>query len=703
MTNLPTESAPPNEATGVSLNTVPWWETTIFTLCVGAFYISSSCPTIGFGDTAILVDAIQRSIVSSHVNNHALTVLVGMFLRYLPVGEIAFRATLVSVLFGTLTAMFLYIVARQLCRSFIAALFTSVTFVILHSQWWHSTMAENYAASGFFTAYALYLWNRFAATNQPSALYGLCFIAGLSVMNHIENAFLCLAVGVTGIHAAVARRGPPLRLLTGCAVFALLGLAPWIALIFYDATSTPTGLRGAVENAFVGRFGGYFFKSSIIQAVCDVAFVLWYQSPALVLPICCITGLIFSSERRDIRYFAILGVIITLFIVFAFYPTWDKYAFLLPAFVAAQFFVALGADVLVRSATTPLRRAAFATWATIAVFAPPAFYSMVTQLGANPESIWHSRFGNGYAYNLYELPEYVANPFKRRFTMVRDFANALFTALPPNSMYLDDDARTFYPIAEYFQRYYHLRPDVKMILMNSWGFDSWGITGGELGKTLERAYVTNQNFFLPSLAHPYGPFIQEAQKNVPLEFIEFPIGDGRWIYRLRTIAETSPRYGLEEMERNHLFLPMTADLPQVQINLAAENIVFAAATSITVQSMTAFGAGWLGNDQLFLGSAGPGNSVEFALKAHEPRKVELVIRFTVGPDFGNAKVFLNNVMVGNQIGFRSGVGTADLRIGPVNLQHGFNSLIIRSLEKDERSTSFNLGIDLVEITAVLEP
>jgi hypothetical protein len=32
------------------------------------------CPTIGFGDTALIIDAMMRAHLHSHVNNHPLSV-----------------------------------------------------------------------------------------------------------------------------------------------------------------------------------------------------------------------------------------------------------------------------------------------------------------------------------------------------------------------------------------------------------------------------------------------------------------------------------------------------------------------------------------------------------------------------------------------------------------------------------------------------
>jgi hypothetical protein len=56
---------------------------------------------VGLGDTALLIDEMMELRITSHVNNHRIAVLFGHLLTRLPVGEIAVRAHLTSLHFGS--------------------------------------------------------------------------------------------------------------------------------------------------------------------------------------------------------------------------------------------------------------------------------------------------------------------------------------------------------------------------------------------------------------------------------------------------------------------------------------------------------------------------------------------------------------------------------------------------------------------------
>ena len=123
------------------------------------FYIATMARTIGFGDTALLVNDIQRAGLESHVNNHPLTVLTGVIFNALfPFKELAIRATLVSVFYGSLAVAAFYCLLLFELGSVLSAILGSLLLMVCHSLWWHSTVIENYAASAFLLTLCLNCW-----------------------------------------------------------------------------------------------------------------------------------------------------------------------------------------------------------------------------------------------------------------------------------------------------------------------------------------------------------------------------------------------------------------------------------------------------------------------------------------------------------------------------------------------------------------
>lgn len=660
-------------------------------ILAASFYLWSLCPTIGFGDAAIMIDAMKRGVFSSHVNNHPWTVITGYFFLELPFGDLAYRANLVSLFYGSLAIAFFHYALCEACtRRWVAWLFTAA-LAVCQSMWWHSTIVENYATSAFAVSLAVCCWARWAKTEKPVWLWFLAAVGGLSVFNHVENGFLCFGIAMTGLLAA-RKREMRTSILTGCAIGAAIGLLPWCYLVMQDAVRLG-GLSPALHEAFFGKFAGTFFASSTIRAIWDTAFVVWYQSPLLFASGCAVAGFVFC--KKDSTYFGILTFVATLFVVFAYYPTWDKYAFLLPAFVACYYMAARGFEYLLDKAEGIwCGQSALILWGLFSLLIAPVAYSLLPMLGNDSTSVWHNRFNNTYAAGLYRQGEYISNPNKRGYTDVADYADELFSKLPAYSVYLDDDSRTYYPIAEYYQRFYGKRPDVSVQMMNSWGFDDWGLSPKAIVDMMERSYVSGTPFFIPTTMSPYSSVIRAAKERFDVKFTEFPLGGNRAIYRLEpasstgnsnsAVEESARRFGVHPIQQRDLF------------NLNPLHILYFSGVFYDRQIMSAFGAEWTGDDQIFVSSAAPGSFIDLALRMDSTGSANLEIVSTVAPDFGVVQVRIGAQAIGEMNLFSQRVTTKKFTF-PVNLSSGFSKLTLRTIKKDDASTGYNFGIDTVQI------
>src|SRR5262249_48065838 len=148
----------------------------------------------------------------------------------------------------------------------------------------------------------------------------------------------------------------------------------------------------------------------------------------------------------------------------------------LPSFLMLSFAASFAVYALVRSARgRPALMAAVAVLSILAVGAPIYLYAHTARWGQNPQSFWHKRYNNDYTANNYDQAEYVANPNRRNYRDVTYFAEQVYRKLPRNSILLDTDSRTLYPL-RYIQVYENQRPDIKLRLYNSWGFSGWGLS-----------------------------------------------------------------------------------------------------------------------------------------------------------------------------------------------------------------------------------
>jgi hypothetical protein len=222
---------------------------------------------------------------------------------------------------------------------------------------------------------------------------------------------------------------------------------------------------------------------------------------------------------------------------FAFYNTWDKFAFLLPSFVILAFAGSFSVERLVLGLRAQRSRPAWGL-ATAALAAslvlPPVIYSHLVGWAD-----WGGPFGrydNAGSANVLNLAEYAANPNKRNYREFETYVRLLFERLPPNAVYVDDDGRAFYPV-RYFQWYRGWRRDVQAELVNAWGFSGWGLDSAGFARLVGEAHRGNRPLFLVSIREPFFDLITRVPGLERLRYRRFPLDEKRWIYRLVTAAE----------------------------------------------------------------------------------------------------------------------------------------------------------------------
>ncbi|MBN2158558.1 MAG: DUF2723 domain-containing protein [Spirochaetes bacterium] len=497
------------------------------------FYFFTMCPAIGLGDTALLIDGMAKLKVNSHVNNHNLTVIAGHFLQLVLPGEMAFRANLVSVFFGGLAVVSFYIMGIRMTGRPLLAAAVSLALMVSRSLWWHSTIAEVYALNACFTVWIAHCLFLFSETRRLRFLYIASALSGLALFNHVQMGIWIPAIFIFIILNFKNDKKALLRVLAASSLCYLAGFLPYVIVFIRDAAAGES-IRKVLYWALGGDFQGIMFGEGFFRGLYDFLYLtfLQYPSPYLLLVI---AGPVLAF--RDRRYRDLIIALAAGFCVntyfFMRYPTWDKFAFLLPSFVMLGIAGLAGADVALRKWLAGSRWGRAAVIAVIAAGAliPPFLYAAIPRWARNPGSAWHARYNNDYTENTHDCAAYIVNPDKRNYRDISELADLIFEKLPAGSLLVDDDSRTYYPLAEYYQRYYDRRPDVTIVLINSWGFRGWGESRERLASVIRRS-IGSRPVFLISTKHPYVDLVNELFcDGIVTE--KFDLGGRRWIYRLR--------------------------------------------------------------------------------------------------------------------------------------------------------------------------
>lgn len=512
------------------------------------WYYLTAARTITHGDAALNVDAIAGPIISTHVNNHNVSILMGWFLSHLlPFGSIAFRDTFQAIFFGGLTVALFYFLVYRLFGSRLTSGVAALILTVSNSLWWHSTVIESATGNACFMVLALWLIVLYRESHQERYVLWLIFLSGLGIFQHAQLGVLALAAAVLSFDYFLRlARGKSIRkvflFLAHAAGVSLAALLPFsLTLIFRDAP-----IAGSIASAFHSASGGTFqqfmFQGSTWYGLKEELYLIWLQFPSPFLLLLPVGFLIFLKKWG--RSWTTLAPMLMCFVnawFFIYFNTWDRFEFMLISFVVLAFWATFALDKIVRFLEHK-RSLILNIIAGIAVIFsvcfPPYLYAHLPIWGQDPHSFWSARYNNYYTPNTHDIASLIANPDKHNYWDVDNYAHLLFEKLPLGSTYIDDDSRTYYQV-EYFRKYYHERPDVGTNMLNSWNLPGWGLDNKGFEMVLEGAYQTNGNLFLVSLAHPFAEVLSLTKRHYRFE--TFYLGSNKWVYRLVTAkSDTNP-------------------------------------------------------------------------------------------------------------------------------------------------------------------
>jgi hypothetical protein len=514
-------------------------------LLIGAFYGVTMCRWIGLGDTALFVNESKQLIVNSHVNNHRTALLVGYLFSLLPFGEIAFRLNLMSAVVGTAAMVLMYVVCFRVLRRLSWSLLATFSVVVMHSMWWHSTIVENYAFNALGLVGVLLLLLRDEERPDSRYFYAACAVSGLCVFNHVQMGSLSV---VLFVYAILQRHKQGYGLLARWLQMAgwyLVGLLPYAAIFARDllrAADPKQTAYWAIGGDFTSRM--FDFDLGKVASGLLLQFLVAFPTPMLAFML---IGFDHVMEKR--WHFKANVSILACFVINTFFfmqfHTWDKFAFLLPSFLVMGYFGVIGIRALrerVRGRTPWLDRALLAAVGFCVAF-PPYFYRQLPVWGRTP-GFWHDRYNNLATFNTHDCARYIADPNKRAWDDMATFGQLLFTHLPPGALFLDDDGRTYYPLHEYYQKYYQRRPDLQILLLNSWGFANWGIGVAEFARMAQQALPTRP-VFLVSIGDPHRQVVSKLLDR-GIEPRTFRLDATRWVYRLVRADGSDPTVEVEK-------------------------------------------------------------------------------------------------------------------------------------------------------------
>ena len=165
-----------------------------------ALYIRTLAPSvISIADDTLEFQLIAQRGAIPHPSGYPLyALLLTLFARFIPFGEVAFRANLLSALAASVAVGFTYLVARQMRLSHVAALFSAALLAILPTFWAHATIAEVYALHLALISALFLSFLRWETTLAHSFTFPFwpALMLGLALTHHLTIVLWLPALGV---------------------------------------------------------------------------------------------------------------------------------------------------------------------------------------------------------------------------------------------------------------------------------------------------------------------------------------------------------------------------------------------------------------------------------------------------------------------------------------------------------------------------
>ncbi|MCB0244846.1 MAG: DUF2723 domain-containing protein [Anaerolineae bacterium] len=327
-----------------------WWALALG-VAVLILYAVTLAPTVAtVFDDSLEFQIVLPALGIAHPTGYPLYTLLGWLFSLLPVGDDAFRVNLLSTVAGAAALSVMFLAARQLGSSRLAAAAMSVTFAVSSIWWSQATIAEVYTLHGLFVALILLLTLLGNGTRSP----WLALVFGLSLAHHRMTLLLAPGVLVYLLwnDPGVLRRPRDLGMLAGAFLLPLL-LYAWLPLrglttSSLDGTYINT-VQGFLRHVLASDYGSFLSSNPLaVERPAGYPLNLLTSQVGLLGLLLGLAGwLRFPQQPRRLTLLALVFAVNMIFA--AAYKTADVDVFYIPAIMVWLLVASVGLTILLDS------------------------------------------------------------------------------------------------------------------------------------------------------------------------------------------------------------------------------------------------------------------------------------------------------------------------------------------------------------------
>jgi hypothetical protein len=162
-------------------------------LCALVLYWRTMPPTVLDGDSGEY-QYMAYILGVPHSPGYPLYIFLGKLFTILPIGDVAYRINLYSVVFAALAAPLVYWTARRLIPRRAPALLATLVLIVTPSMWGSAIEAKSYALHLFLAVLTVFLALRWHQEGRVRDFYAMAIVYGLALTNHPMIRFIAPAL-----------------------------------------------------------------------------------------------------------------------------------------------------------------------------------------------------------------------------------------------------------------------------------------------------------------------------------------------------------------------------------------------------------------------------------------------------------------------------------------------------------------------------
>jgi len=426
-------------------------------LIAAGLYAATCAPGALWQDSGMYQYRIRHNDIEGKLGlalSHPLYHIIGIGVKYIRLGEFAYRVNLISAVAAAFTIANLFLLLRIWLGRILPAVIAAATLALSHTFWRHAVIAETYTLYTALLLTELLMLLQYVKTRRKVFLYLLGLFNGLAIANHMfaAIAFVCYLVFCIVL---LTRKQIKLRHFRIIVLLWFIGAAPYGYLILKNIIQTGS-FTAAVASAFFGKsWQGNVLNVSLSAGLIKenlIFFAYNFPTPNVIFFFAGLYGL--TKVPRGHSFAKVLPVLLILFFVFAFrYTVPDRYAFFIPFYCLVSVMIGLGVNLLIAQYNSKI----LCLVILILSLLPIPTYIIA------PAVAQKQKFNLSTRADVPRRNDYVwfLQPWKAGYSGAEKFADEVFEKLEPDAVVYADNTMV-YPLL-YMQEVKGKRADIKII------------------------------------------------------------------------------------------------------------------------------------------------------------------------------------------------------------------------------------------------